>query len=277
MNLTSIREGELKETFDALEEAFIKTGIDYYLIGAQARDYWFARGKKNNRQTHDVDFAVLVGSANDYETVRNYLSQHKNFQVTKENSFVMLTPQGRQVDILPFGKIEIDSAVTLRGEGLTSIKVNGFLEVYESGTEEITTSEGHSFKVATLSSIVLLKLISYDDRPEMRLKDAGDIAGIIQHFFDLQSDLIYDHHSDLFTDINDEITDLSEISLIVVGREIKRIIRDNVELLNRIKNILEKHIAQREESPFVRAMILNEKDTIEQKVRLLMNMHSSLI
>jgi hypothetical protein len=111
----------------------------------------------------------------------------------------------------------------------------------------------------------------------MRLKDAGDIAGIIQHFFDLQSDLIYNHHSDLFTDTTDENTDMAEISAFVVGREIKRMIRNNDELLNRIKNILEKHIAQREESPFVRGMILNEKETIEQKIRLLMNMHSSLI
>ncbi len=32
MNLNSIREGELKDAFDALEEAFAATGTDYYII-----------------------------------------------------------------------------------------------------------------------------------------------------------------------------------------------------------------------------------------------------
>jgi hypothetical protein len=48
MNLNNIREGELKEVFDALEEAFAATGTDYYLIGALARDIWYARGKNNS-------------------------------------------------------------------------------------------------------------------------------------------------------------------------------------------------------------------------------------
>ncbi len=37
-------------------------------------------------------------------------------------------------------------------------------------------------KAATLPAIVLLKLIAYDDRPEHRIKDPGDIAGIIYYF-----------------------------------------------------------------------------------------------
>ena len=35
MNLNSVREGELKEVFDALEEAFAATGTDYHIIGAE--------------------------------------------------------------------------------------------------------------------------------------------------------------------------------------------------------------------------------------------------
>ena len=34
MSLNKIREGGLKEIFDAMEEAFWATDIDYYLIGA---------------------------------------------------------------------------------------------------------------------------------------------------------------------------------------------------------------------------------------------------
>lgn len=50
------------------------------------------------------------------------------------------------------------------------------MEVYQSGTEEVEMETGHNFKIATLPSIVLLKLIAFDDRPEKRSKDARDIA-----------------------------------------------------------------------------------------------------
>lgn len=227
MNLNNIiREGELKEVFDALEEAFVATGTDYYLIGALARDIWYARGRKQFRQTKDVDFAVLVGSQGEYEAVKQYLKDHKNFMDTKGNSFVVLTPSGVQVDILPFGEIAIDDGVNIAGADLTNIKVNGFMEVYQSGTTEVAIQTGHNFKIATLPSIVLLKLIAFDDRPEKRSKDARDVANIIEHFFDLQADLIYNNHADLFPDEDDGQT-LQEIAATVIGREIKAICASN--------------------------------------------------
>ena len=58
-------------------------------------------------------------------------------------------------------------------------KVNGFNEVYLAGTKTVELSTGHTFKVATLSAIVPLKFIAYDDRPEVRAKDARDIINII--------------------------------------------------------------------------------------------------
>ncbi len=59
MNLSDIREGELKEVFDALEKAFHAKQIDFYLIGALARNIWYARGSKGFRTTKDLDFAVI--------------------------------------------------------------------------------------------------------------------------------------------------------------------------------------------------------------------------
>jgi len=275
MNLNNIREGELKETFDALEEAFAATGTDYYIIGALARDVWYSRGSKTFRQTKDVDFAVLVGSNDDYNAVKQYLKENKNFVDSKENAFVMHTASGVQVDILPFGEIEIDDAVNFAGAGLTSIKVNGFREVYDSGTAEIKMKTGHNFKIATLPSIVLLKLIAYDDRPERRSKDPRDIANIIAQFFDLQADLIYREHVDLFTEIDSEQT-LEEISAKVIGREIKKICATNQNLLGRLKQILQSHIDQNDESLFIRNMIAEARWTVEKSMQLLQNILLSL-
>lgn len=267
---------DLKEVFDALEEAFVNTGIDYFLIGAQARDHWYQKGGKTSRETRDVDFAVLVGSQEEYNQVRNFLYEHKSYQGTKDNSFVMITPGGIQVDILPFGEIEIDETVVMAGEGLNSIKVNGFMEVYKTGTYSIELGEGRIFKVATLPAIILLKFVAYDDRPEKRMKDAGDIANIIDNFFELQSDHIYDNHADIFTAAVDNM-EMEEISAIAIGQDINSIIAENYPLKARILNILDKHLALLEESRFLRNMLLSENDTIEKRAKLLQHIRDGII
>jgi predicted nucleotidyltransferase len=122
-------------------------------------------------------------------------------------------------------------------------------------------ADNYSFKAATLSSIVLLKLISYDDRPERRGKDPRDIAGIIRDFFHLQSELIYEHHSDLF--IKDDDLELTDISAIVIGREIKKICSNNTALCNRIEKMLSDEIRKNQISPFLRQMQKETSSDIE--------------
>jgi predicted nucleotidyltransferase len=266
MNLSDLREGELKSAFNALEEAFSALDIDFYLIGALARDTWYAELNKRSRATKDVDFAVLIGSQKDYDAVKEYLAEHKNFIAIKNNSFVMKSPDGVEVDILPFGGIEIDQKVQLTGTGLTNIKVNGFLEVYQAGTEEMKMATGHTFKVATLPAIVLLKLIAYDDRPEMRFKDARDIVNIIDHYFDLQAELIYEHHSDIFE--GEEMRG-GEIAALVIGREMKKIAANNESLHQRLSKIIATQIELKENSAFTRNMVQESGGTVEEAVTLL--------
>ncbi|HBT94460.1 MAG TPA: hypothetical protein DEB23_09535 [Chitinophagaceae bacterium] len=258
MNLSNIKEGELKEVFDILELAFKQLDVDFYLIGALARDVWYSRGQStsNVRKTKDVDFAIMIGSESQYETLRSYLITNHNFQDTKENAFVLITPSMIQVDILPFGGIEIDERVVIEGVGMTSINVNGFSEVFNDGTEVVELSTGHVFKVATLASIILLKLISFDDRPEIRLKDARDIGNILNHFFELENDLVYDQkHADIFQDQEAlEKISIHEIASEIAGRTIREIIISNSPLLNRVILILNKHIQEAESSQFVRNM-----------------------
>lgn len=267
MNLSNAKDGELKEIFDAVEEAFKALEIDYYLIGAIARDTWYARAKKEPRKTFDVDFAALVGSKAEYEQVKQYLKDHKQFQDKKGNAFVMMAPSGMQVDILPFGEIEIDDSIKIEGTGLTTIKVNGFKEVYDSGTQSVEMDTGHIFEVATVSAIVLLKLISYDDRPEQRLKDAGDIGNIIKHFEDLEPDLIYaDENLDIYAgdDHYIETHSMRSASAVIIGREIKKIIDGNENLFIRLREILADKIEKKENSPFVRQMTEETKTNVDE-------------
>lgn len=266
MNLSDIRESVLKEVFDALEEAFYINQIDFYLIGAIARNIWYSLGSKSFRSTKDLDFAVLISNREDYEKVRSYLIDHKSFRAAKNNSFIMLSPSGIEVDILPFGEIEIDDEVTFLGTGLSNIRVNGFMEVYQAGTEDIELKTGHNFKVATLPGIVLLKLVAYDDRPEIRSKDARDITNIITHYFDLQAEMIYKNHSDLFAE---EEATLNEISATVIGREIDKIVANNPNLHQRLISIISKQIESKSNSSFIRNMVSESKSTVDEMIKLL--------
>lgn len=268
MNSYSLQRSELKEVFDAVEDAFSYLGIDYYVIGALARDIWYSKENKLSRATRDADFAILVGTETQFEEVKEYLKAKKGFLDSKGNIYVLFSPNGHQVDILPFGAIEIDEKVKIAGMGLTSISVNGFSEVYNSGTAEVKLDTGHHFKVASLSSIVLLKLIAYDDRPEQRAKDGRDVGNIIENYFDLEAERIYEHHSDLFTETEKD-NELQDIAATVIGREIKITIGENSALLQRVKTILEREIKLEEKSSFIINMIAETKMSVEEATKRL--------
>jgi predicted nucleotidyltransferase len=267
--MTPIDRDELKPVFEDLNDAFTATNIDYYLIGAMARDTWYAKGDLRFRATKDVDFAVFVGSKAEYEAVRNYLQEQKNYRQSTTNAFVIISPEGLAVDLLPFGAIEIDESVSVEGMGLVNIKVNGFLEVYNGGVEDMEVLEGHHFKVATLPAIVLLKFIAFDDRPEKRLKDARDIANIITNYFELQSDLIFENHHDLYKEDMPE-RQPTEIAAIVIGREIRKMLNDNPALHNRIIKIIEEQVHKFEESIFIKNMSHETGESLEEMKHLLL-------
>jgi predicted nucleotidyltransferase len=155
-----MRHGQLKNIFDTLERSFAELGIDFYLIGALARQVWYEKGSISFRTTKDIDYAALVSSQDEYQRIREYLIVKEKFTPYRGNAFVLIAPDGTQVDILPFGEIEDDGSVTVSGQGMTSIRVDGLIEVYNSGTEDVNFETGHLFKVATLPAIALLKFIA---------------------------------------------------------------------------------------------------------------------
>src|SRR5258708_29123823 len=113
MNWSNVIQKEMSEVLATLQEAFEVLRIDFYLIGAVARDIWFAESGRTTRRTKDVDFAIYVGTREEYEAVKQYLKEKKGYQDSRENVFVLLAPSGLQVDILPFGGIELDGEVHL--------------------------------------------------------------------------------------------------------------------------------------------------------------------
>ena len=228
-------ESQFKEIFLALERGFIKFGIDFYLVGATARDVWMkgVHGLPPKRATSDIDFGIMIKDSFVFDDLKSYLIEEEGFIPSKGNEFVLIWKDKSQVDLIPFGDLESEGIVTVKGTGFTSMNVEGFKEVYEQASEEIIT-EDQRFKVCTLPGIVILKLIAWDDRPEVRRDDIDDIAEIIKNYFHLNDEVIFEQHSDLFTDD----IELAEIASQFLGREIGKIVSGNPKLVERIKGIL---------------------------------------
>lgn len=230
------QEKSILAILEALERGFEKYRIDYYLIGAVAREVWM-QGMKDitpRRATTDIDFGVLIKNSEHFVALKAYLTRVEGFTSYRENAFVLIAPDGRQIDILPFGEIEKEGKVTVMGTGMTSLYVDGLKEVYEEGVPEVTFEGKITFKVCTLPGIVLLKFIAWDDRPEMRSDDLIDIADIISHFFNIYDELIWTEHNDLFGSEKE----LEIISARVLGREMGKFLRRNISLKHRVLGFL---------------------------------------
>ena len=251
IDFKQIQQEGFSELFASLEKAFEALGIDFYIVGAVARDTWFAYKGVRTTGTKDVDFAVYIPEKENFLSLKAYLEEKEGFRSSKNNQYVMFSPKGQEVDLLPFGEIEVEGRVMIPGSGLNMIAVNGFREIYEAALVDVEFEGKHTFKVCTLPGIVILKLIAYDDRPTERQKDILDVGKILKHYFDIESDNIYENHHDLF----DDDSELHVISARVLGRQMQSILNRSGDLKKRVISIIESAIANKDDHQIVALLI----------------------
>ncbi len=269
INFKQLRqEPHISEVLYALERGLNKFNIDFYLVGAVARDVWMSaiNGIPPSRITGDIDFAVFIDDKGTYENLRNYLINTEGFAPYSTNNFVLIWKKVIQVDLLPFGAVEDENAkVSIGNLGLTSVNMPGFKEIYDEGLPELELEEQHRFKFCTLPGIVILKLLAWQDRPEIRRDDIKDISKVLKHFFEMYVDEIYENHNDLF---GEDKLDLNLIAARVMGREMNKIAKRKESLFNRLKELLEIN-TNNNNSEIAKIMIEFYENTIEDNLALL--------
>ena len=277
INYEQIRQNPLiSSMLTDLEEGFAKFGLDFYLIGATARDVWISgiHFKKPGRATRDIDFAVLINDKGVYEQLKTFLITEKGFQPSAENAFVLIYQERMQVDLLPFGAIEDEGRnVTVEGTGYTTMHVPGFAEIYSAGLPEMDLEGKHRFKFCTLPGIVILKLLAWSDRPEKRRDDIIDISDILHHYFSMHDNEIWENHFDLFTD---HTADLLHVSARVMGREMRKIVIKNDALFQRINEILESNSDEAANSKIGLIMTAYFKNTAEENKMVISEIRKGL-
>lgn len=248
INLDDVRDSRLREVLLVVDQCCLNLGIDFYILGALARDVWFTQHGIAASGTKDIDFAVFISQEDQYHQLKENLINEHGYLVSIENA--LIAPNRIQIDIFLFGALELEDGIPVAADGPKRVKVNGFKEVYLTSIEHVYILEDKQFKVATLPGIFLLKLIAFDDRPEHRQNDPIDCINIIKNYFGIEQELIYNEHNDLF----DDEKALEVIAARVIGRQMTKPLNNDSKLKERTINILKNHIAQGEKSRFVLQM-----------------------
>lgn len=253
----------LKDVLEKVATACTHLNIDFFIVGALARNIWYANSKTELRGTKDIDFGVYVAHIKRYTELKNYLIKEHQYIQAEGNAFCLITPDGKGIDLMPFGVIAEDGEVIIEGSGMTTLRLDGFEEAFKEGSIE-TQIEDKVYKACSIPAIVALKLIAYDDRPNRRVKDIKDITSIATHYTDIEENMIWEEHSDLY---GGEL-EHQEIGLIVLGRMMKRIIENNQELTTRVIRIIDKALAY--ESDILEHMITDTMtETLDEKAAIL--------
>lgn len=191
---------------------------DYFVIGATARDIVMTHlhGIKIARATADLDIGIALRDWSAHEVLGNKLVQDYGFRRTKYlQSFVFKT---LQVDVVPFGGLERPTGkVTWPDQNSLAMTISGFDAAFKNSLAISIRSQ--SINVMDLTGLVVLKLISWQDRPAERQRDAQDIAFVLESYFDAgNEDRVIDEHNDLYS-----MPDFSiqKAGATLLGRDIK--------------------------------------------------------
>jgi len=237
---SKIRFENLKEILKVLKEALSHLGINYYLIGAVARDIQMTgkHGIKSPRATRDIDIAILVNNQNLYDKLVYNLKNIYSF-VDTNKAYRYKYKEGTLVDIVPFGEIESDNRiVTLKGRQIEELSVIGFQENL-AHTEEIEFEDGFKIQVSSLAGICLLKFFAWDDNPNHRERDINDINFILGKYTDIYIDEIFEKHSDIL-----ELNWDTDLPPRILGRHLGLILQNQKDTKNKLTTILSKQLKE---------------------------------
>ncbi|MDJ0364866.1 nucleotidyl transferase AbiEii/AbiGii toxin family protein [Hymenobacter sp. H14-R3] len=245
----------------ALQRGFAYFGIDFYIVGAVARDIWLTQiyDEPDRRTTKDLDLAIFIHDTAEYEALQAWLVEQEGFVLAQSSAFCLLYhsadgPGNVTVDLMPFGAIADEAGdVYFSGRGMERISTVGFTEVLADAAT-VTIPTGEQWRIVTLPGIVVLKLVAWQDRPE-RGKDAIDIWNLLAVYFDLITDDVYANHLDLFAE--EETPDTTNLTLLVgarvLGRQIHQLLADR-PVQGRLLALLADQLTLGEVSPLARAM-----------------------
>ena len=185
LNLSGKIDPETIALFQCVEGVAKQLNIPFVVVGAYARDLvlHYGHGAAIQRATSDIDFGIQIPNWAAFETLTERLLEN-GFEKS-QSQHRLVSPEGIQVDIVPFGQLEDEGAnIQWPPNGEIVMNVLGFQEACDyAEMVRIQNVPSVDIPVATPKGMTLLKLISWTDRvADMRKKDAKDLRYLMKTY-----------------------------------------------------------------------------------------------
>lgn len=220
--------GKISETsvsiLREIEKVSTRLDIPFFVVGATARDILLEHqfDIKPGRATIDIDIGVLVAGWDQFETLKDELIRSAGFSPSKQKQR-LIHNDNFPLDIIPFGAIEDkDGSISWPPDHEIRMSIAGFRESFQHAVSvKLSSNPELIVKMVSLAGLALLKLISWDDNPERRSKDAPDLLLIMRYYLDAGNlDRLFDEGSDI---IEEDSYDYDLASARFLGRDIVNI------------------------------------------------------
>jgi predicted nucleotidyltransferase len=251
------------EIIESIKTASDKLNIPFFILGATARDIIleYVYSKRVFRVTNDIDIGVSVNSWDKFDAMMSLLVEGNKFSRDKKIEHRLLFNDTYPVNILPFGKIASESGAFKWPKEQNEFTVIGFDEAYASSDlVKVKSNPDLTVKFASPHSLVVLKIISWNERYPERSTDATDIILLIESYLEAgNQERLYNEEADL---VNENF-DFTFTGARLLGRDIARVF--NNKTLNYVLNILDDEINDRRNYRLIRDMMRPQRLTEESK------------
>jgi predicted nucleotidyltransferase len=251
------------EVFQIVDEVLTKLEIPYYLIGVSAIALELLKSDiKPSRGTKDIDFAIMIASLKEFDDIVAGL-EGKGFHKAKAPWTLFHPDYNVAIDLLPFSQIEEKDTVGFN-ERYTDLHVLGFKEVL-SETEQVPIEEKIA-QIPPLHGMIILKLISWSDRPEERDNDLKDILIIIKNYYEIDWDEILTNH---YNAIPEGDFDKFIIAARVLGRKAAEVLSKSKRLEERVLEVLRNNSENIRNTPIGEEWAQQNDWTVEYAVQII--------
>lgn len=186
---------------------------DFVVVGAAALGHHVPL----QRKTNDVDLALVV-APNEIAAMLVSLRWEQDASVAHR----WRGPDGFRADVLPATPELIDAGAVSFDRGTRSMSLVGFDLAFEHASEVDLPGTATTVKVASLASIVVLKIVAWLDRPYERTRDLGDLATVFREALGDDDDRRWDQANP----VGSSGLDFDDQSPFIVGLDVSAIAED---------------------------------------------------
>lgn len=198
-------------------------GMLFFVVGATARDIVLnhCHAIRSYRQTRDLDIGVKVAGWDEFRQLSEALIATGRFSADREPHRLMYSRFS--VDIVPYGGVSPDNkTISWPPDHQVVMSIMGFQEAHDYGiTVRLSDDPLLDVKVPTIPGMVMMKLISWNDRYPVRPKDAEDLLFLMESYAEAGNiERIYDNEQAL---LQAEGFDLTWAGIRLLGRDLSSV------------------------------------------------------